>query len=245
MPHDDLHIARYVEQQMRNWEIGRAHEATQQPSQVIETIHPYVAISREFDPQADRLAEDLCQCLGWPKFDREILDYMAEKADVRHRLYELLDERERNWLQQLIDLLEPLGTDASLARGEYFGRLTRAIVAIAQQQSAIFVGRGANFILPRNRGLAVRIIAPLKDRVQRLRQQEGLDDRTARRRLRDIESRRADFLASHFGSHPYDPRKYDLILNAGTLGVPDMSCLVRLAAERKLNISLPCRRVLV
>jgi cytidylate kinase len=244
MPHEDLRVARFVERQMRNWEIGRRHTAAKDAREPALAVQFYIAISRELGSQGEKVAEGMSQCLGWPKYDREILDYMAEKEEVRRRLYEMLDERQRTWLQQLLDHLEPLGTDASLAREEYFRRLTEAVIAIAQKQQAIFVGRGVNFILPRSRGLSVRIVAPFKDRLKRVMELEGLDERAARRRIEDVEFQRAEFLVRHFGHRPYDPRRYDMILNAASMTVADMCCLVRQAAERKLGKGLTCKKVL-
>jgi len=244
MPKEDPRIARFVERQMRNWEIGRQHTVVKNAGEPAQAVQFYIAISRELGSEGEKVAECLSQCLGWPKYDREILDYMAEKEEVRRRVYEMLDERQRTWLQQMLDLLEPLGTDASRAREEYFRRLTGAVIAIAQKQHAIFVGRGVNFILPRHRGLSVRIVAPFKDRLKRVMEMENLDERAARRRIEEVEFQRAEFLVRYFGHRPYDPRRYDMMLNAGTIAVADMCCLVRLAAERKLGKDLVPKKVL-
>ncbi len=245
MSHENLGVARFVERRMRNWELGRTQTPSQSVSEAAQTIHHYIAISRELGSEGEEVAACLAECLGWPKYDREILDYMAENEEVRRRLYEQLDERQRTWLQQLLDPLEPLGPEAGVTREEYFRRLTRAVVAIGQKENAIFVGRGANFILPRSRGLSVRIVAPLQDRIARVMQREGLDKRAAGRRIDEVERKRGDFLVRHFGRHPYDPRRYDAMLNAGSLGVKDMCFLVRMAAERKLGIKLKCLQGLV
>jgi hypothetical protein len=239
-----MHVARFVERQMRNWELSRAHGAPL-PAEPSQAIQPFIAISRELGSQGEEVAACLTECLGWPKYDREILDYMAEDQEVRRRLYDQMDERDRTWLQQMLDLLEPLGPEASLAREGYFGRLTRAILSLARKERAIFVGRGANFILPRPRGLSVRIVSPPKDRIRHVMAEEGVDERAARHRMEEVERQRAEFLVHHFGRRPYDPRRYDLVLNAGCLNIQDMCYLIRLAAERKLGMSLKCAKSLV
>jgi cytidylate kinase len=87
-------------------------------------------------------------------------------------------------------------------------------------------------------------VAPLKDRIKHVMEQESLDERAARRRIDEVESQRAEFLIQHFGHRPYDPRRYDMVLNAGCLSIDDMCSLVRLAAERKLGSPLECTKVL-
>ncbi len=242
MSHADLQISRFVERQMRNWELARQQDAARAAAKPPQGIHFYIAISRELGSGGAQVAECLSQCLGWPKYDREILEYMSEKEEVRRQVYEMLDERQRTWLQQLIDLLEPMGIEASRTREEYFRRLTRSVLAIAEHESAIFVGRGVNFVLPRSRGLSVRIVSPLKNRVTCIMRREKLDERSARRRIREVESQRAEFLVRYFGGRPYDPRRYDLILNAGTIDIEQMCCLIRSAAEHKGRTALACCR---
>lgn len=244
MSSTNLNMTRIVERQMRNWELARHQSATQPPAEATETIQFYIAISRELGSQGEQVADQLAQCLNWSKYDREILTYMSEQEEVRRRLYQALDERQRGWLQQLIDLFEPMGTDAMRTRDEYFRRMCQSVIAIAQHEHAVFVGRGANFILPPSRGLSVRIVAPLKRRIARVMETTGLSEREARRRIYELDAQRAEFLVMHFGPRPYDPRRYDLVLNGGAMSVLDMAYLVRLAAERKGGKSLPCEKPL-
>jgi hypothetical protein len=238
-------VTRMVERQMRNWELGRLHPATGPAPNVTDTIQFYITISREMGSQGEQVASQLARCLNWSKYDREILTYMSENEDVRRRLYESLDERQRGWLQQLVDLFEPMGIDATRMRDEYFGRMCQSIMAIAQHQHAVFVGRGASFILPPSRGLSVRIVAPLEYRIANVMQTEGLSQREARRRIYEIDARRTEFLLMHFGPRPYDPRRYDMVLNAGKIPIADIVYLIRQAAERKSKQPLPCKKPLV
>ncbi len=96
----NLNVTRVVERQMRNWELARQHGGQSQVGEAGLTIQFYIAISRELGSQGEQVADRLAECLNWAKYDREILTYMAENEEVRQRLYETLDERQRNWLQQ-------------------------------------------------------------------------------------------------------------------------------------------------
>lgn len=237
-------VAKVVERQMRNWDLAKHQQVASEPVAPAETFKFYIAISRELASQGEEVADVLAERLNWPKYDKEILTYMSEEEQVRRRLYETLDERQRNWLQQLIDLLEPMGIEATRERDAFFLRLCESVLTIAQHQHAIFVGRGANFILPAGNGLSVRIVAPLQQRIARLIETEGLSQREARRRIRNVEAQRAEYLINHFGPRPYDPRRYDMMLNAGSLSVTDMSCLIQRAVECKTGKSIPCEKAL-
>ena len=57
--------------------------------------------------------------------------------------------------------------DSKLVPHEKFAAfLGRVVHAAAQHGGAVFVGRGAQFLLPREKALAVRIVAPEKCRVR-------------------------------------------------------------------------------
>lgn len=225
----DARIARFVERQMRNWELAKQQmpAAEEQPA---PTVKFYITISREMGCRGEAIADRLAECLGWQKFDREILEYMAGQADLRRRVFEMLDERYRSWID---DVLQPLVTEGAGPRRDYFRALTRSILAICHYQHAIIVGRGANFVLPAERGLRVRLVAPLEYRAAMTAQAEALDPKQAQKRVREVEEQRAKFTAGHFGRFPYDPRHYDLVLNTVSFHDEQVCDLMVAAAREK------------
>jgi cytidylate kinase len=208
----DVGIARFVERQMRNWELSR-QQAPAEPEAQAPTVKFYVTISREMGCRGEAIADGLAARLGWQKFDREILEYMAGQADVRRRLFGTLDERHRDWME---GMLQPLIADGAGGVSDYFRALTRAILTICYYQHAIIVGRGANFVLPPDRGLRVRLVAPQDYRIATTARMEGIEIKQAKRRVEQVEAQRAKFTAGRFGRFPYDPRHYDLVVNTAS-----------------------------
>jgi len=64
----------------------------------------------------------------------------------------------------------------------------------------------------------VRVVAPHGLRLSALAEREGLDERSAARRLDQLDADREDFVRRHFHRDLSDPRNYDLVINVGGLG---------------------------
>ena len=74
---------------------------------------PYLLISREKGAGGSAVGQLAGKCLGWQVFDKEIVEAIAQKANVRRELIECLDERDRATIQDAISELlhpRPMGT---------------------------------------------------------------------------------------------------------------------------------------
>lgn len=157
---------------------------------------PVITISRETGSAGDAVAELVARRLGFHVFGRELVDYIAAEAHVQRRVVETLDERVQAALEE--SLKQQLGAE-TLTRGEYLHDLSRVVMALAIRGRAVFVGRGAQFILDPRWTLRIRTIGP--------------GPRTAVDRERD------DFCRRCFGRDPSDPRAYDLVVHTGSLSI--------------------------
>jgi cytidylate kinase len=118
------------------------------------------------------------------------------------------------WIEARMRLLYQSGV---LANDPQFERVSRLILALAARGEAIFVGRGAGFILPRESTLHVRLTAPLTDRVAYMSQSLRLTHDEAARQVESRESKRSEFLARCIHL-PSDGIIYDMVLNSSALG---------------------------
>jgi len=75
------------------------------------------------------------------------------------------------------------------------------------------LGRGGNFILPRDRCLRVRIVAPLEIRVEYLASMLGVSADEARAAAEQGDADRQAFTRHYFDADVDDATHYDLVLN--------------------------------
>jgi cytidylate kinase len=175
-----------------------------------QLIYPFVAISRESGVDAHEIAEAIASKSGWKMFDRELLDYMVEHYHWSRIALDYVDERTVSWFHETFGkwLDEQL-----VSQAEFVHRLGKIVLLAAQHESMVFVGRGAQFVLPRDVGLAVRIIAPRKQRVNRVMVRRQCGKREAEHFIDETDQGRAEFVQRYFHRDVADAHLYDLVLN--------------------------------
>jgi cytidylate kinase len=162
------------------------------------------------------VAKKVAEQLGLDLFHGEIIQKIAESADTSSRILETLDEK---GLSVLDDWISTLVNRRHLWPDQYLKHLMRVIGTIGKHGRAVIVGRGANFILPREVRFRVRIVAPLDTRVQNVAREFGVSSEEARRRVLRTESDRRAFGRKYFHADITDPVNYDLVINTGTLSI--------------------------
>lgn len=193
----------------------------------------YVAISRQAGAGGEAVARAVGAALGWRVLDRELLDFLAEQVRESPEALQLLDETAASWFDQSIfNLMRP----HLLSQDEYVARMVRLVLLAVSQRPAVVVGRGAHLFLPRSWGLAVRLVAPLKARVARVEEEQGLDHRAAERWVATTDRNREAFVRRHFQQDPADPAVFDLVLNTDAFGL-ERAAEVIVAAARVRGVA--------
>ncbi len=177
---------------------------------------PYIAISREAGSRGTEIALEVARRLGWDVLDKELLDFMAERYKLPRDMLDVVDETRANWFH---DVLGVFFDSRLVSQDAYTAHLHRIIYLAALHGNVVFVGRAAQYILPRQSGLAVRIIAPKQQRIEYLMLHRHLDLATATRLADDLDAARGEFCRRHFHRDVREPLEYDLVINTARLTV--------------------------
>jgi len=219
------HIEDIASRQVRLWE-ARGRAARDVRAAESPPCRPIVALSRQEGCGGHAVARRVADGLGFPLFDREILSWIARRGAYVESMLATVDERGRNWIE---DSLRTLFSDDRLSRSEYNELLTRAVLAISSLQGAVVVGRGADRILPRERRLAVRLVAPEAWRVHKLAAERELTASEALEAVRASDEERRRFVRTEFGADIDDALAYDLVLDASRFGEDALVAIVTTA----------------
>ena len=220
-------MARVVERQMRNWELARS-QRLKVPEPRRREVEDFVTVSRRVaTPGADAVAARLGKELGWPVFDKEILETMGGDDFYRQQIYANMDQRDLSWTEELLRGF----FDGKFVKNDYFRRLGETLLSLARQGSAVFVGRGADLVLPKDRGFRVRLIDSWEARVAFMAAERGLGPAAAAAAIERLEKERGAFLERHFGLDPATSARFDLSVHLGRFE-PDQAVEVILKARR-------------
>jgi cytidylate kinase len=107
------------------------------------------------------------------------------------------------------------------------------VLCLGVKGEAVLLGRGAGYILPAATTLHVRLVAPLPDRIAYMSQWMRLTEEEAAEQVRLRDTRRGEFIETHFHRKPGDIYQYDLLLNSHLLGEELCADLIVQAAQAK------------
>jgi cytidylate kinase len=230
-----------AERQMQAWakneeiadrdEIRKFHQAHDEQKKC------FLTISREAGAGGSEIAAIVGKRLGWKVIDKNLLDQLAERFQHDRSMLDLVDETRSNWVY---DVLGTWMDRTVIPHETYVAQLSRIIQAAAHQTNLIFVGRGARFLLPREKILAIGLVAPEGFRLKRIMQILKLREGEARRLMHDVDQGRREFAHRFFHHDITDPHLYDLIINTERLGIEGTAeeiiaamCLAKMTAPAK------------
>jgi len=138
------------------------------------------------------------------------LEYLANRKGADPMLAAFIDEQS---LGEMEDVFAILFGVKMYAKSEYSRLLFRAIFSFAALGPAIFVGRGAHRILPRERVLAVRLICSDNFRVARIAGMLNISESDAFLRLKRLDEDQQRFFKKIYGLTEEPPEEYDITIN--------------------------------
>lgn len=209
-------IDELVERQVKRWALEEENRRAQ-PRLVAAPARPVVTISREEGSRGSALGQLVADAMGFQLWDHELLHGVAEQSGAPEALLELVDERARNAVEDLLAsvLMGDAGTEAG-----YLASLLSVIHGVAGRGAAVIVGRGAEFVLAPDKALRVRVVGPLEARAHELAVARNLSEHEAQVEVERVDRERLGFVRHHFHRNGADPCAYDLVVNAVTLPPP-------------------------
>ncbi len=188
-----------------------------------------IAVSREVGALGESVARELGRRLGWPVFDREIVEKIAQELHQPTAALRAVDERPTLWVE---DWFSAFGRQRVISADTYVKYLVATMHGLAATGHCIIVGRGAARILPPDHALRVRVVANRADRLRVICQRRHCNEPAAAEWMAQTEHERNEFMRRYFGADATDVHHYDLIVNTSRYSVPEAADLIAHAAQR-------------
>ena len=175
-------------------------------------------------------------------YDREILNLAAKESGFSERFFEQNDER-KGFLRSLFNIQTPhLGGDGSIYRSSntqdnLFQFQSEAMKKAAAQESCVFVGRCADYILRDQPNLVtVFITAPLEFRIRQVMNKEGITETMALRKIQQGEDQRANYYNYYTGKKWGHATGYDLCIDSSILGLTTTEKFIADFIRKRFNL---------
>ncbi len=175
-------------------------------------------------------------------YDREILNLAAKESGFSERFFEQNDER-KGFLRSLFNIQPPhLGGDGSIYRSSntqdnLFQFQSEAMKKAAAQESCVFVGRCADYILRDQPNLVtVFITAPLEFRIRQVMNKEGITETMALKKIQQGEDQRANYYNYYTGKKWGHATGYDLCIDSSILGLTTTEKFIADFIRKRFNL---------
>lgn len=227
-----------VAEQIARWRAEHGRRLTEKEERRSE--RPYVVtLSHEEGIAAPQIAHMAGSLLKMPVHDGDVVERIAEAAEVHLETVETLDKHVQS---RADEYLTSLFQEKNFDRSDYMRLLTRVVVALWEHGPCVIVGRGCVHIVPRSHALAVRLVAPLEQRAAYVERTTHISAAAARRQVQRADAERRAYHHRFFGADVDDLSNYDLVLDTGAFDVERAAQLITDAFNIKFNAgSLACR----
>lgn len=211
-----------VERQVQRWSSGldaiEGVDAERSSALLEMETKPFIAVSTELGAGAAEIIDQVNKELQLDIVDRALFDYLADRYKLSRDMLETVDEKVSNWFVEAVGIWL---AQREISQSEYMLLLARFVLMAARSAETIFIGRGVRFILPREKGLAIRFVAPLEQRIERVMNDQQLSRREAKRNVIKRDSDQRHFIQHHYRCDISDPVQYDLVFNTENIALQD------------------------
>ncbi|MGN0772669.1 MAG: AAA family ATPase [Candidatus Ventricola sp.] len=179
-----------------------------------------ITIGRQYGSGGREIGEKLAKKLGYAFYDTLLLEKTAGHSCISQSILERYDERLADkWLNTAlnsgtmgIDQL-PIPIRAAVSQFE-------TILKIGQTESAVIVGRCADYVLrEQNNVLSVFIHAEMEHRVSRVTARNKVCEAEAKKLIQNTDRHRAAYYEYYTDKRWGDSQSYHLCIDSGLFGI--------------------------
>ena len=201
-----------------------------------------INIGRQIGSGGLEIGQRVAQRLGISIYDKELLREVAMQSGLCDDLFERVDEKEPTTLFSSVVyyLRSPFvdRTSDNILSGDSLFKIQSDVIRdIATRESALFVGRCADYVLrDHSRAINIFLSANMPDRIERVMRYSSVDSAQAEKIIEKIDAQRASYYNYYSSKKWGEASTYHLCVNSSMLGVEGSMELIVDFVRRSLNL---------
>ena len=186
-----------------------------------------INIGRQFGGGGLGVASELGKKLGIPVYDSELLQKAAQDSGFSATLFEQSDEKRRIFsLSSIFTSIYSAPAENYMSDKGLFEMQCETIRKIAQQGSAIIVGRCADYILKDMNPYRIFVYADMESRMKRCRDKgevdEKLSDKKLKKMIKGVDKQRKQYYEFYTASDWGNKLNYDICVNTSGKSIKEI-----------------------
>lgn len=205
--------------------------------------HYIINVGRQLGSGGREIGQKLAAQLGISYYDKELIRLASRESGLKEEFFERADEKKHfSLFGGLLGLRSSMTDDVYsnyyLSNEALFKIQSDVIRKLARQQSCLFVGRCADYVLKDYPNcLNIFISADINDRVMRIADIEDLSEKKARELIDKADKDRSGYYNYFTGKTWGAAESYHLCINSSVLGIEATIVFLREFIEKRFNLS--------
>lgn len=202
----------------------------------------YINIGRQIGSGGLEIGKKLAALLNISFYDNELIQIAARESGLGKEFFEQADEKDSHSIfggmfGMRTSLMDQIYTGCFLSNENLFQIQSDVIRKLAKENSCLFVGRCADYVLKEYpRCLNVFISANKDDRVKRISRIQHLQEDKAINFVEKMDKKRAGYY-NYFSNKTWGAAdSYHLCINSSVLGIDDTVAFIRKFAEKNFGL---------
>lgn len=194
-----------------------------------------ITIGRQYGSGGRFIAKKLAEELGIKFYDNELLAKAAVESGLSNHVIETYDEKKDGLFSGVVP--SAFSVDLSLGQKVFLAQF-EAIKKVAENESAVIVGRCADYVLEdMDNVVNIFVTAPLKDRIERAIKYYNVEQKKADAIILKMDKKRASYYNFYSDKKWGKADTYDLCINS-SIGIDESVKIIKEFVKAKLNIEL-------
>ena len=201
-----------------------------------------INIGRQLGSGGKEIGQKLASHLGISFYDKELIRVASMESGLKEEFFERADEKKHfSLFGGLLGLRGNLADDVYsnyyLSNETLFRIQSDVIRKLASQQSCLFVGRCADYILKDNPNcLNIFISAERYDRIKRIADSQDISEKKAGELIEKADRDRSGYYNYFTGKSWGAAASYHLCINSSMLGIEGTALFLRSFTEKRFNL---------
>ena len=200
----------------------------------------FITIGRQLGSGGKHIGNELSKTFGIACYDKELIQIASQESGLGKEFFEQADEKTRfsifgNCLGLWTSYANETYADNYLCNEYLFKIQSDVVRKLAEEQSCIFVGRCADYILRESPNcINIFISADEKDRVRRVSEEQQITLHAAKEMIAKTDKKRAGYYNYYSNKAWSMSESYHLCINSSVLGISGTAEYIQTFVEKKL-----------
>ena len=185
-----------------------------------------ITVARQYGSGGREIGLRLGELLGVKAYDKELITMAAQKSGMSSDVLDHVDEKATSSLLYTLAMGSSYFNSAAHnmnipINDKLFMTQSELIREIAEEDSCVFVGRCADYVLRKAENkISIFIYAPSDFKIKRIvERHEGIDEKAAKELSQKTDKRRINYYNYYTGKKWGSPENYQIMIDSSVLGI--------------------------